>query len=187
MIANALIAARVTTDTKQRFAALAHQLGLSESTLLKRGVDGALLTASVLPVRALEPVEPIGRDARVCVRLQADDLLLLRERSTAREMPVSTYVSFLLRAHLRSLTPLPVAELAALKSAVAELGAIGRNINQIARAVNRGETPTGPKLAELQGILRALYVLRDHVKALIRVNLASWSNGYEKASDRPRP
>ena len=92
MIANALIAARVTTDTKQRFAALAHQLGLSESTLLKRCVDGALLTAGVLPVRALEPVEPIGRDARVCVRLQADDLLLLRERSTAREMPVSTYV-----------------------------------------------------------------------------------------------
>ncbi len=187
MIANALIAARVTADTKQRFAAVARQQGLSESTLLKRCVDTALSFAGALPSHVPEPVEPVGRDARVCVRLQADDMLLLRERSAAREMPASTYVSFLLRAHLRSLTPLPVAELAALKSAVAELGAIGRNINQIARAVNRGETPTGPKLAELQGILRALYVLRDHIKALIRVNLANWSNGYEKASDRPRP
>ena len=49
MIANALIAARVTTDTKQRFAAVARQQGLSESTLLKRYIDTALLHASALP------------------------------------------------------------------------------------------------------------------------------------------
>lgn len=183
MIANALIAARVTADTKQRFAAVARQQGLSESTLLKRYVGTALLFAGALPSRVAEPVEPVGRDARVCVRLQEDDMLLLRERSAAREIPISTYVSFLLRAHLRSLTPLPVAELAGLKGAVAELGAMGRNVSQIARAVNRGETPTGPKLDELRSVMRALYALRDHVKALIRVNLASWSNGYEKAPD----
>jgi hypothetical protein len=35
MIANALIAARVTADTKQRFAAVARQQRLSELTLLK--------------------------------------------------------------------------------------------------------------------------------------------------------
>src|ERR1700691_785415 len=186
MIANALIAARVTADTKQRFAAVARQQGLTESTLLKRCVGAALLSASALPPRVPGPVEPVGPDARVCLRLQAGDMLLLRERSAAREMPVSTYVSFMLRAHLRSLTPLPVAELAALKSAVAELGAMGRNINQIARAANRGELPMGPNLGELRSIMRALYGLRDHVKALIRVNLASWSNGYEKAPDRPR-
>jgi hypothetical protein len=183
MIANALIAARVTADTKRRFAAVAHQQGLSESALLKRCVDIALSFAGALPSRAPEPVEPVGRDARVCVRLRADDMLLLRERSAARDMPVSTYVSFLLRAHLRSLTPLPVAELAALKSAVAELSAMGRNINQIARAATRDEMPTGPNLEGLRSILRALSALRDHVKALIRVNLASWSNGYEKAPD----
>src|ERR1700734_1412824 len=115
MIADALIAARVTADTKRRFAALARQQGLSESALLKRCVDTALSFAGALPSRVVEPVEPVGRDARVCLRLQKDDMLLLRERAGARDMPISTYVSFLLRAHLRSLTPLPVAELAALK------------------------------------------------------------------------
>jgi hypothetical protein len=60
---------------------------------------------------------------------------------------------------------------------------MGRNINQIARAANRGEPPTGPNLGELRSIMRALYGLRDHVKALIRANLASWSNEYEKAPD----
>jgi hypothetical protein len=67
MIADSLIAARVTADTKQRFAAVAHQQGLSESTLLKRCVGAALLAASALPTCIPEPVEPVGRDARVCV------------------------------------------------------------------------------------------------------------------------
>jgi antitoxin component of RelBE/YafQ-DinJ toxin-antitoxin module len=180
MIANALIAARVTTDTKQRFAAVARRQGLSESALLKRYVDAALLHAGALPAPVMEPVEPVRGDARVCVRLQPGDMLLLRERAAAREMPASTYVSFLLRAHLRALTPVPAAELAAVKRAVAEIGALGRNINQIARAVNRGETPTGPRLGELRSILRALEVFREHLKAWIRVNLTSWSMGYEK-------
>jgi hypothetical protein len=95
-------------------------------------------------------------------------------------MLASTYVSFLLRAHLRALTSVPAPELAALKRAVAEIGALGRNINQIARAVNRGEAPTGPRLSELQGILRALDIFREHLKVWIRVNLTSWSIGYEK-------
>ena len=182
MIANALIAARVTTDTKQRFAAVARRQGLSESTLLKRYVDAALLHASALPAPVVEPVEPVRGDARVSVRLQPSDMLLLRERAAAREMPTSTYVSFLLRAHLRALTPVPAAELAAVKRAVAEIGALGRNINQIARAVNRGETPTGPRLGELRSMLRALDVFREHLKAWIRVNLTSWSMGYEKTT-----
>jgi hypothetical protein len=102
MIANALIAARVTTDTKQRFAAVARRQGLSESTPLKRYVAAALLHASALPPPVVEPVEPVRGDARVCVRLQAGDMLLLRERAAAREMPASTYVSF-----GRSVVPAP--------------------------------------------------------------------------------
>jgi hypothetical protein len=37
-------------------------------------------------------------------------------------------------------------ELEALKRSVAEVGAIGRNINQIARAVNQQQWPGGPNL-----------------------------------------
>lgn len=92
MIANALIAARVTTDKKQAFAAVARRQGLPESALLKRYVDAALLQASAFPAPVVDPVEPIRGDARVSVRLQAGDMLLLRERAAAREMPPSTYV-----------------------------------------------------------------------------------------------
>jgi hypothetical protein len=180
MIANALVTACVIADTKQRFVKLARRHDLTESALLKRLVDAALAAESGLVMAGIDPVAPVGRDPRVYVRLRPEDLLLLRERATARSMPAATYVSTLVRSHLHSLTPLPAAELAILRQSVMEIAAIGRNLNQIARAANRGETPTGPNRAELQALLRALTGLRDHFKAFIASNLASWSAGYEK-------
>jgi hypothetical protein len=59
---------------------------------------------------------------------------------------------------------------------------MGRNINQIARAVNQQQWPGGPSRADLMAILRALEGLRDHTKAMINANLASWDAGYEKKS-----
>ena len=82
---------------------------------------------------------------------------------------------------LRALAPLPKSELMALKRAVAELGLVGRNLNQIARAANRAERIGGPTSEDLRAILRACEGLREHVKALIRTNTASWRNGHAEA------
>lgn len=89
-------------------------------------------------------------------------------------MRSATYVSVLVRSHLRNLTPLPQEELTALKRSVAELGAIGRNLNQIARAANQGAKLTGPRREDLRAMLKIAEALRDHVKALIRANQSSW-------------
>jgi hypothetical protein len=92
-------------------------------------------------------------------------------------MAPATYVSVLTRAHLRSLAPLPREELLALKRTVAELGAIGRNLNQIARAADQGEPADGPGQHGVQLMLRICEALRDHVKALLLANLRSWQEG----------
>jgi hypothetical protein len=181
MIADSLITARVTAETKERFAVFARYQGLSESALLKRLVEAALLTAVAVKPQVIEPVKPVAVGGKISVRLRTDDLLLLRERAQARALPTGTYVSYLIRAHLRSVTPLPTAELAALKRSLAEVGAIGRNLNQIAHAVNQGE-PTGPSRADAQALMRALYGLRDHIKGVISANLTSWEVGYEKTN-----
>jgi hypothetical protein len=182
MVADSLITARVTSEMKERFAAVARYQALSESALLKRLVGAALLTVTAVQPQVTEAVEPVPVGGKISVRLRTDDLLLLRERARAREMPTSTYVSLLIRSHLRSVTPLPTAELAALKRSTAEIGAIGRNLNQIARALNQGERPNGPSKADLYALLRALNGLRVHIKTLINENLASWRNGYEKTN-----
>src|SRR5882757_9755836 len=112
MVDTALISAHIAKDKKAHFALVAHHQGLSESALLKRLVDAALLSSTVVHSEVVEPVEPVAATGKISVRLRPDDLLTLRERATARGVPTGTYVSFLIRSHLRSLPPLLVQELA---------------------------------------------------------------------------
>jgi hypothetical protein len=116
-----------------------------------------------------------GVDARgkVLIRLRPDDQILLRERAAARGMPPATYVSVLTRAHLRSLAPLPAEELLALKRTIGELGSIGRNLNQIARAANQGQLVTSPGRDDLEAMLRVCGTLRDGLKRVLLANLKS--------------
>ena len=182
MVADSLITARVTSEMKERFAAVARNQAPSESALLKRLVEAALVAVTAVKPQVTQAVEPVPVGGKISVRLRSDDLLLLRERAKARAMPTSTYVSLLIRSHLRALTPLPTAELEALKRSVAEISAIGRNLNQIARAVSQDERPNGARKADLQALLRALNAMRVHIKSLINSNLESWRRGDEKAN-----
>ena len=166
----------VDRETKTRFSAVARQQELSDSALLKRLVE-MMLQAGNAP-----DCEPTGgrsvRVSRFSIRLRPDDHILLRERAAARGMPAATYVSVLTRAHLRALTPLPTEELLALKRTVSELGSIGRNLNQIARAANQSERGAGPGREDLKAMLRVCEGLRDHVKSLLSANIQSWEQGY---------
>jgi hypothetical protein len=93
-------------------------------------------------------------------------------------MASATYVSVLVRSHLRALAPLPKDELVALKRTVSELGAVGRNLNQIARAANQGSRVGGVSHDELRAIFKICEALRDHTKSLIKANEASWVSGH---------
>jgi hypothetical protein len=183
MAAIQLIAARVSSETKAHFRALAERQQLTESALLKRLITLTLQSVSGAGTEALKPSRRRSLGSRVCVRLRAEDQLLLQERASARQMAAATYAGVLVRAHLRSLPPLPRLELVELKRSVAELGAIGRNINQIARAANQGGRVAAPGRDDLRQILRVCEGLRDHVKALIKANTRSWESGHAEAND----
>jgi len=173
--------------------AVAQEQLLTESAWLKRLVTAALRDASAgesvthaaCPDKPRNPVlqaaEEASPSSRVYVRLRADDRLLLRERAFARGLRSGTYVSVLVRAHLRNLTPLPKEELVALKRSVAELGAIGRNLNQIARGLNTGSRIAGPTREDVRAILKVCEAMRDSVKGLMRANLTSWEIGHAEA------
>lgn len=89
----------------------------------------------------------------------------------------------LVRAHLRNLTPLPKDELLAFRRSVAELGAIGRNLDQIAHAIHQGAPASGPRREDVAAMLKICVALRDHFKATLLANLRSWQDGY----DSPEP
>lgn len=178
---------RVPAETKALIRAAAEREYVTESIWFRRAIEHALLAQ--LGVSANPPPQPFrdrrghdnekhGDRARLYVRLRADDRLLLRERAAARGMPSATYVSVIVRAHLRNLAPIPKDELMALKRSVAELGAIGRNLNQIARAANSGDRVVGPSREDLRALLKVCEALRDNVKGLIRANVNTWEIGH---------
>jgi len=169
----------VSKETKEHFAAVARYQGMSDSALLKRLVELMLRTTNVNDMAGTTKTSAqIARASRLTIRLRPDDEILLRERAASRGMPAATYVSVLTRAHLRALAPLPKEELLALRRTVSDLGSIGRNLNQIAQAVNQGERMTGPSRDDLKAILRVCQGLRDHVRGLLSANIKSWEQGY---------
>lgn len=179
MAAHHFIAARVSPEMKARLKVLADQRQLSESALLKRLLEVTLDGAAVPRVDGSCRPRPISRDARLYVRLQPDDQRLLVERAAARGMPAATYVSVLVRSHLRHLAPLPKEELLALRSSLAELRVIGRNLNQIARAVHLGTAVAGIGRDEVMAMIKVCTALRGHFKATLMANLRSWQDGYD--------
>ena len=178
MNADQFIAARVSSATKAQLRLLADRQQLSESALLKRLLEMTLQTAGELLPDASCRAGKGTRAARLYVRLRPDDQLLLAERAASRSMAGATYVSVLVRAHLRHLTPIPKEELVALKRSVAELSALGRNLNQITRVASQGGRAPGPGREHLVAMLSICEGLRDHMKALLKANAASWEKGY---------
>jgi hypothetical protein len=180
MAATHLIAARVEEATKLRFRALANRRDVTESVLLKRLVDEALQSAKG-PHDACDEGLPLRRVCRSSVRLADDDFWLLAERARSRQMRPATYVSALIRSHLRNLAPLPKPELTALRCAVAELNAFGRNLNQLTKLVHMSpgtETLSGDHVRQM---LRVCEALRGDIKRLIIANASSWESGDDKS------
>jgi len=179
--ATQMLKTRVTHEAKQIVESVARRQQLTESAWLRRLVMTTLqstgATAELVPESPDEP----PRAGRLMIRLTASDRLLLRARAAARGMATATYASALIRSHLRSAVPIPREEMQALKRAVGELGAIGRNLNQLARLANQAGRTAGPSRDELRALLRACEALRDHVRQLLDANLRSWSVGNDEA------
>jgi hypothetical protein len=162
----------VPEELKRGFRALAESRGLSDSALLKQLVEFAVIGANPESALTELPV-PKVRGARLTIRLVLGDRLLLRDRAAGRGMRAATYVSTLIRAHLRSLSPLPDREIAALDAIAHHLGAMGRNVRAIALAAS----PGGLGADHVRTMLKLCEGTRDHVRALLDANTRSWEEG----------
>jgi hypothetical protein len=175
MAADHIVALRVSAETKSRLAALARELGVTETQIVRGAID-----RMVAGHTHLDGPEPRARPAltRVTIRVRVDDRQLLADRAASRGMPPATYVSALVRAHLRQLAPLPAAELAALKASAAQIRAVGRLLNQFVRAVQRGAPDGGFTVEDARLLVRACLTVRAEVKDVISANVASWETGH---------
>jgi len=177
MAADAFIQCRVSSETKTLIHALADRERITESALVRQLLEVVLRTSAGGGTSLLDEKSTPTRDVRLYVRLDPNDRLLLKERAAARSVPPATYVAALVRSHLRGITPLLKEDRLALDRVVAELTAVGRNLNHVARALNRGQS-VAPRRDDVQAMLRVCSALRDHVKALLAANEKSWNQGH---------
>jgi hypothetical protein len=182
MAVDALVRCRVSSQTKTLLQSIAAREQITESALVRELLETLVKASAAADAPIAKAEGPDLRGERMSIRLAPDDRLLLSDRATARGMPSAAYVAVLVRSHLRRLTPLPTEELAALKRSIAELGAVGRNLNQIARTLNAGGRSNGPGRQDLESMLKIAVALRDHVKSLLIANETSWECGYDETA-----
>jgi len=164
MAAPPFVAARVTPEMKTLLRTLAEREQITESALVRQLLEVTLRRSAMEGFPKLHVLEKVSRDARLSVRLRHEDRTLLSARATARGMASATYVSVLVRSHLRNLAPLPKEELLAFRHSITELKAVGRNLNQMAKALN--------------AMIKVAEGLRDHFKAILKANERCWLQGH---------
>ena len=173
------VGAWVSPAAKEKFHALASEYGLTQSSLLQRLIDRATEPVQMPAGNAAHEGRVGSRSDRLYVRLYPDDRLLLAERAQVRGMPSATYLAVLARSHLRRLPPLPEAERQAFERCVAELSAIGRNLNQVARRANQEGVVSSITREDLALFLKTCTMAVTHFKDTLKANKHSWEAGYE--------
>ncbi len=106
---------------------------------------------------------------RIEVRLQSPDLKELKERARQSNMTANRYLAMLFQAHTQKAPVLSTKEIEALYQSNAQLLRIGRNLNQIAKALNAGsQTAISTRL--LNNIKDELDTHTEQVADVIRAN-----------------
>src|SRR5207302_10026727 len=104
MARDSLIRCRVSDEVKGLLQTIAAQRQITESALVRQLIETMVQMATNAEIAEEAASKRAVRDARLYVRLASEDRILLNDRATARGMPSATYVSVLVRSHLRNLT-----------------------------------------------------------------------------------
>lgn len=169
-----VLIARVDSSTKERFQQRAAAHGLTGSEQLR-----ALVLEFLDDTPASEPaaIDPENADLeRITVRLPAFLLESAKGRASALGMATSRWIAALVQSNLMKEPVTTETEMAALQRCTYELSAIGRNINQIARALNQAPTETERvKLDTLKVLAESIGRTRESIRALVRASRNVWS------------
>lgn len=174
------IRAQVDSESKAAFRMAATKQGTSESRLLQLLI-GAFLRSNPSDGTPPSPSPSEIKNDRFTFRLSARMKDDLTRRSQEQGMSPGAYLTAMSRAHLSKKHYFTERELEVLRQSNNELTAIGRNINQIARSLNRSlDNAHLSRSHELEQVADLIRNHRDYVRSLIRTNLSAWGVNREK-------
>ena len=170
------LVARVDEKTKAAFDERAATLRLTSSGLLEQ-VVAAFLQMDPPKAGQLETPEPGSTKGRqkIDTRLSPKEVEALDALSQEMGWSRSKYLAQLFRVHLSGEPRFSEKEMLELRQVTMQLGAIGRNINQIARALNVSlDNANQAHAVQWEVMHKVIDVHRKYVKALVKGNLDYW-------------
>jgi hypothetical protein len=175
---------RISPDKKVALANLAAKQRLDISKLVMPLID-RLLTEAHLDAPGTPEFEAEGQGEEPELTGQFSfwplpgDERFVKKYAAARNMKPATVLKLIVRAWITHNAPIPKHELAALGITSNQLGALGRNLNQLINHAHAGNYPLPEELLAL--LERALYLsqqARKEVGAIVKANIASWENDH---------
>ncbi len=175
-----ILRARVDEDLKSLFLHKAESLNLSESELLRKLVLDFFAQEKNNDevgdfLRAAEPDPENAGNEKMTIRLPRFLVDAAKEKAKAKGMATSRWIAALVQSSLMQKPVMVDQALNELRANIRELNAIGRNINQMARALNESKGNTDKVKLDNLDLLRN-YLDRNiaSVRGLIRASQQAW-------------
>lgn len=175
-----LIRFRCSDELESRLAAAAAKADVKSPDLARAIFERALPKAGPLKHAEEDEAGDGGRQheqrsERLYARLTPSEYSAVDARASMMGMTPYTWTARLIRAHLTKAPELTFDETRALREATRELSYIGRNLNQVAHALNM--TPNAREKATfelIEEINVKVDAMRDTIKAVLDQNLNRW-------------
>jgi len=161
-------------ELKPRWEAYCAALGLHAAAAMRDAIAAVLAQNS--PPTAKWDVPHTSERHRLVLRLSISEYTALRTHAEHDAISVNRWVVSMIRARLTR-KPQPVAaELEALSRSTAALGAVGRNLNQIAKVLNaHPEGVPAYRLNVLKAIDVEITETRKGIRGLLAANFERWN------------
>ena len=173
---------RLGAELEGQFAAALLKHKLRPADLMRQAIEHELaaLDASARPAprrtAALAKPGAVVRIRRLTVRLPDFVFDAVRDRGRARGMAASRWISALVQSNVAAEPVLSEKETLVLEECSGELASIGRNINQIARVLNRESYEVERLRIDLLEYLdQVLKKTRSDIKSLVRASRNIWA------------
>lgn len=174
-----MLRARVDANVQKAFEARAKQRGMKPSDMLREIVIrevGAESSAALLCEIAQQQGAEVGTK-RVEIRLPVAVMRMAERRAAEKGMTLPRWVGALAQSHALKEPVMTDKEVLALRALVRELAALGRNVNQIARALNSAIDVIERSRVSLDDLARldkGIEITKRVVRTLVHRSQQSW-------------
>ncbi|MGX7006073.1 plasmid mobilization protein [Caballeronia sp. KNU42] len=161
------------TDLQARWRAYCDRAGVSQSEALRALMVHVLGDASQ-PLFEVQFLPERGRHQRIELRLTPSEYAASQQAARSVGLSPNRWIVALIRAHLGGDPQFGATELAALSESNSQLALIGRNLNQMARALNAGADVNPRCLALVEALMGEVDAHLDRVYRVMRANVERW-------------